>query len=188
MDKRVEAACAGVIAWGCGIGGDDVKWPDGVSTAEQAELREFMVAALAAADAVSSPVPDGLVLVPKEPTDDMCLAGYEAPAGSGHGCDNMRELARSHVLGCYRAMLAAAPKAPALDEAAIRADERERLAKAMGDMEAEKLAEAEAMGHTEDPTGYGPAIEFVDLCQKARDYAFAANAIRSAATKPETQE
>ena len=49
----------------------------------------------------SQPVPEGFVLVPVEPTEDMTDAGYEA-YGKGHFTPA--------ILDCYRAMIAAAPK------------------------------------------------------------------------------
>lgn len=49
----------------------------------------------------------GVVMVPVEPTDEMCLAGYEAERSYGM-CDNKRELARQECEYVYRAMIRAA--------------------------------------------------------------------------------
>lgn len=48
----------------------------------------------------------GVVMVPKEPTDGMCLAGYEAERSYGM-CDNKRELARQECEHVYAAMIRA---------------------------------------------------------------------------------
>ena len=55
---------------------------------------------ITAAPEQSHPVPEGYVLVPVEPTEDMTDAGYEA-YGKGHYTPA--------ILDCYRAMIAAAP-------------------------------------------------------------------------------
>lgn len=55
--------------------------------------------------------PDGWVLVPSEPTDEMCEAGYKAQdMWHSSSCDNRKELHRSFSGPRYKAMLAAAPK------------------------------------------------------------------------------
>lgn len=61
-------------------------------------LRAALTAALA-----------GRVVVPREPTDAMCEAGYSAGTGDWGGrYDNRRELARGRVEPTYRAMITAA--------------------------------------------------------------------------------
>lgn len=52
------------------------------------------------------------VLVPREPTEAMLRAGYEAPADDRGRHDNQRELHRVTFGPVWRAMLAAAPEPP----------------------------------------------------------------------------
>ncbi len=54
-------------------------------------------------------VPDGWKLVPVEPTEEMCKAGYMAKdKWPNHMCDNQRELHLSFSEPRWKAMLAAA--------------------------------------------------------------------------------
>lgn len=71
------------------------------------------IAMLKAEPVTAATVPDGWKLVPVEPTDEMCKAGYEAqdkwPSAQ---CDNFKERRYSFSQPRYKAMLAAAPAAP----------------------------------------------------------------------------
>ena len=138
MDKRVEAGARALARLRCDrnarldhtprgeaflAGAVEHAWPYWV---------EESTAALAAADAVSAAapvVPEGFRVVPIEPTDAMCAAGYNPPISSGSRLDNQREMARGKAAPVYAAMLSAAPPAPLRIEEEIRKDERERCAK-----------------------------------------------------------
>lgn len=58
-------------------------------------------------------VPDGWKLVPVEPTEEMCKAGYEAQdKWRSEQCDNFKERRYSFSQPRYKAMIDAAPAAP----------------------------------------------------------------------------
>nr|WP_315471709.1 hypothetical protein [uncultured Rhodoferax sp.] len=60
--------------------------------------------------------PAGWKLVPVEPTEAMCEAGYLAQdKWPNHSCDNRRELAQSFSEPRWAAMLAAAPEATGIN-------------------------------------------------------------------------
>lgn len=70
-------------------------------------------AMLKAGPVTAATVPDGWKLVPVEPTDDMCEAGFKATDKYPfERFDNYREMHRCWALPRYKAMLAAAPAAP----------------------------------------------------------------------------
>lgn len=65
-----------------------------------------------AAPAVNFAVPDGWKLVPVEPTEEMCKAGYEAQdKWRSEQCDNFKERRYSFSQPRYKAMIDVAPVA-----------------------------------------------------------------------------
>lgn len=70
-------------------------------------------AMLKARPVTAATVPEGWKLVPVQPTDDMCEAGFKATDKYPfERFDNYREIHRCWALPRYKAMLAAAPPAP----------------------------------------------------------------------------
>lgn len=67
-----------------------------------------------AAPAINFSVPDGWKLVPVEPTDEMCKAGYEAKdKWPSERADTKKEMRYLWTKPRYKAMIDAAPAAPA---------------------------------------------------------------------------
>jgi hypothetical protein len=65
-------------------------------------------ARIMARDALSACLGDDMVVVPREPTDEMCVAGFSARVhDDGAHCDTRIELSRVKTAGIYRAMLSA---------------------------------------------------------------------------------
>lgn len=76
----------------------------------------FRAAMLKAGPVTASTVPDGWKLVPVEPTEEMCKAGYEAQdKWRSEQCDNFKERRYSFSQPRYKAMINAAPAAPGDD-------------------------------------------------------------------------